>query len=104
MVRGAGAGDCQQCTGQRVARTRGNRYEVRGTRQINGTRGFYCLRKTAATESEKIKPLVTEMFLGHTERGMKRHYAERHFALLDEALGVMEGVVGVNAVVPSDAG
>jgi hypothetical protein len=62
---------------------------------INGGRGFYCLRKTAATEIEKINPLVTEMFLGHAERGMKRHYAERHFELLDEALGKMEGVVGV---------
>ena len=62
---------------------------------INGGRSFYCLRKTAATEIEKINPLVTETFLAHAERGMKRHYAERHFELLDEALGVMEGVVGL---------
>src|ERR1035437_447238 len=63
---------------------------------INGGRGFYCLRKTAVTEIEKINPLVTEMFLGHAERGMKRHYAERSFGMLDEALGEMEGVMGVN--------
>ena len=63
---------------------------------INGGRSFYCLRKTAATEIEKINPLVTETFLAHAERGMKRHYAERHFELLDEALGVMEGVVGLS--------
>ena len=38
---------------------------------------------------------MTEMFLAHAERGIKKHYAERHFAVLDEALGVMEGVVGL---------
>jgi integrase len=62
---------------------------------INGGRGFYCLRKTAATEIEKINPLVTEMFLAHTEKGMKRHYAERAFGLLDEALEEMEGTFGL---------
>lgn len=62
---------------------------------INGGRGFYCLRKTAATEIEKIDPLVTEMFLGHAERGMKKHYAERHFELLDEALEKLEGIFGL---------
>ncbi len=65
--------------------------------RINGQRGFYCLRKTAATEIEKITPpppLVTETFLAHAERGMKRHHAERHFELLDEALVRMETLVG----------
>jgi integrase len=63
--------------------------------EINGGRGFYCLRKTAATEIEKIDPLVTEMFLGHAERGMKRHYAERHFEQLDEALEKLAGAMGL---------
>ena len=59
---------------------------------INGGRSFYCLRKTAATEIEKINPLVTETFLAHAERGMKRHYAERHFELLDVALGELNHI------------
>ena len=59
---------------------------------VNGKRGFYCLRKTAATEIERINPLVTEMFLGHAEKGMKKHYAERHFDLLDETLGSLNAV------------
>lgn len=71
-------------------------WRVQRKTKINGRRGFYCLRKTAATEIEKINPLVTEMFLGHVEKGMKKHYAERHFELLDEALGMMEGVVGLS--------
>ena len=68
-------------------------WRVQNKTKINGGRGFYCLRKTAATEIEKIDPLVTEMFLGHTEKGMKKHYAERHFELLDEALEKLEGVM-----------
>ncbi len=62
---------------------------------INGGRGFYCLRKTAATEIEKINPLVTEMFLAHTEKGMKKHYTERHFEPLDEAIMEMADVFGL---------
>lgn len=49
-------------------------------------RGFYSLRKTAASEIEAIDPLVTEMFLGHVERGMKKHYAGRDWARLDAAI------------------
>ena len=50
-------------------------------------RGFYSLRKTAASEIEAIDPAVTEMFLGHSEKAlMKRHYAERHWARLDAAI------------------
>ncbi|MBL4810608.1 MAG: tyrosine-type recombinase/integrase [Phycisphaerales bacterium] len=49
-------------------------------------RGFYALRKTAACEIERIDPMVTEMYLGHSERGLKRHYAERDWARLDEAI------------------
>jgi len=48
-----------------------------------------------ATEIDKIHPLVTEMFLDHAERGMKRHYAERSFRMLDEALAEMERMVGL---------
>lgn len=53
---------------------------------INGPRGFYTLRKTAATEIERIDPTVTEMFLGHVERGMKRHYAGRDWKRLDKTV------------------
>ena len=49
-------------------------------------RGFYALRKTAACEIERIDPMVTEMYLGHSERGLKRHYAERDWARLDAAI------------------
>jgi integrase len=49
-------------------------------------RGFYSLRKTAASEIETIDPAVTEMFLGHSEKGLKRHYAERDWARLDGAI------------------
>lgn len=40
-----------------------------------------------------LDTLMTETFLAHAVKDMKKHYAERHFKLLDEALGVMEGVV-----------
>ena len=54
--------------------------------EINGGRGFYTIRKTAASEIEKIDPAVTEMFLGHSEHGLKRFYAERNWNRLDTAL------------------
>jgi len=53
-------------------------------------RGFYTLRKTAATEIERIDPTVTEMFLGHVERGMKKHYAGRDWERLDAAVDRMD--------------
>lgn len=49
-------------------------------------RGFYALRKTAASEIERIDPMVTEMYLGHSERGLKKHYAERDWARLDSEI------------------
>ena len=49
-------------------------------------RGFYSLRKTAASEIEAIDPAVTEMFLAHSEKGMKRHYAERDWNRLGSAI------------------
>ena len=61
-------------------------WRIQGLTDIRGGRGFYCLRKTAATEVEKIDPWVTEMFLGHSERGMRRHYAERDWDRLDNAI------------------
>ncbi len=67
-------------------------WRVQQSTGILGGRGFYCLRKTAATEIEKINPLVTEMFLAHTEKGMKKHYTERHFEPLDEAIMEMAEV------------
>lgn len=63
---------------------------------INGKRGFYCLRKTGATEIEKINPLVTEMYLAHTEKGQKRHYAERTYTMLDAALEEMRCVFNLS--------
>lgn len=52
--------------------------------------GFYGLRKTGATMIEQIDPAVTEMYLSHAEPGMKRSYAERHWARLDLAIEEME--------------
>lgn len=49
-------------------------------------RGFYSLRKTAASEIEVIDPAVTEMFLAHSEKGQKKNYAERDWARLDKAI------------------
>ena len=45
--------------------------------------------------------MVTETFLAHAERGMKKHYAERHFELLDEALGVMDKLFQLNRNFPA---
>lgn len=53
---------------------------------IDGGRSFYSLRKTGASEIEAIDPTVTELYLAHAERGMKRNYAERNWATLDGAL------------------
>ncbi len=52
---------------------------------------------TGATEIEKIKPVVTEMYLAHAERGMKSHYAERDWAALDEALVELEKRINLSA-------
>jgi hypothetical protein len=38
---------------------------------------------------EVIDPLATEMYLSHSERGMKRNYAQRNWARLEKALGEM---------------
>ena len=57
---------------------------------INGSRSFYSLRKTGATLVEEIDPLVTEMYLSHSERGMKRNYAQRNWRRLARALKKME--------------
>lgn len=50
--------------------------------KVPNHRGFYSLRKTAASEIEMIDSAVTEMFLGHSEKGLKRHYAERDWERL----------------------
>lgn len=57
---------------------------------INGGRSFYSLRKTGATLIEEIDPLATEMYLSHSERGMKRNYAKRDWGRLARALKKME--------------
>lgn len=53
---------------------------------IDGGRGFCCLRKTGASLIEVIDPLATAMYLSHSERGMKRNYAQRDWARLERAL------------------
>jgi hypothetical protein len=58
-------------------------------------RGFSTLRNTAATEIEKIDPAVTEMFLSHSEKGMKKHYAERDWKRLHAAQEKLEKVLGL---------
>ena len=57
---------------------------------INGGRGFSSLRDAGATLSEQIDPAVTEMYLSHSEPGMKRHYAERDWGRLERALDEMQ--------------
>ena len=49
-------------------------------------RGFSSLRDTGAGMIEQIDPLATEMYLAHSEPGMKRHYAQRDWARLERAL------------------
>lgn len=56
-------------------------------------RGFYALRKTASSEIERIDPMATEMLLGHTERGLKRHYAECNWPRLDKAVIQLQQVL-----------
>lgn len=58
--------------------------------EINGGRGFYALRKTGSSIIEEIDPLATEMYLAHAEPGMKRHYAQRPWGRLEDALVEME--------------
>jgi predicted transcriptional regulator len=57
---------------------------------LNGHRGFYCLSKTGASLVEEIDPTATEMYLGHVENGMKKHYAQRDWERLERALVEME--------------
>ncbi len=58
--------------------------------ELDGGRSFYSLRKTGATMIESIDPLATEMYLSHTEKGMRRHYAQRDWGRLERALLEME--------------
>jgi hypothetical protein len=60
------------------------------------------LRKTAATVVEEINPLVTGMFLAHSPREMKKHYAVPHWAALAEAIGEMGRRLGVDKWVVED--
>jgi len=57
---------------------------------INGGRSFRSLRKTGASIIEQIDPMCTEMYLSHSERGMKQFYAQRDWSRLSEALQEME--------------
>lgn len=62
---------------------------------IDGGRSFYSLRKTGASEIEKIDPTVTEMYLAHSEKGMKKNYAERNWEALGRALEGLQKVCGL---------
>ena len=53
--------------------------------KVGDGRSFYSLRKTAASEIERINSLVTSMFLAHSERAMKKHYAQPNWEALDQA-------------------
>ena len=57
---------------------------------INAGRSFRSLRKTGASIIEQIDPMCTEMYLSHSESGMKSHYAQRDWPRLSEALQEME--------------
>ncbi len=57
---------------------------------INAGRSFRSLRKTGASIIEQIDPMCTEMYLSHSERGMKQFYAQRDWSRLAEALQEME--------------
>ena len=61
---------------------------------INGGRGFSSLRDTGSCLVEQIDPLATEMYLSHSEPGMKKHYAQRDWARLERALVEMEERLG----------
>jgi hypothetical protein len=61
---------------------------LRATGQNSG-RGFYTLRKTGATLIEAIDPAVTSMYLSHSEKEMKRAYAQRDWARLERATETM---------------
>jgi integrase len=64
-------------------------WRLRRKTGINDGRGFYCLRKTGASLIERIDPQATEMYLSHSEKGMKKNYAHRDWERLDNALGKM---------------
>ena len=68
---------------------------------ISNGRNFYCLRKTGASEIEMINPAVTEMYLAHSEKGMKRNYAERNWAALDRALVELGRRLGRDSILPN---
>ena len=40
---------------------------------------------------------MTEMYLAHVERSMKRNYAQRNWAALDEALDKLEQVFNLKS-------
>jgi integrase len=85
---------------QRRDTTRSRFWRLLRSLGMNGDhRGFSTLRNTAATEIERIDPAVTEMFLCHSEKGMKKHYAERDWKRLHAAQEQLERVLGLT--VPS---
>lgn len=57
-------------------------------------RSFKHLRKTAANEIERVRPDLTELFLAHSEGGMKRAYVERHFQELYAETDKLETLFG----------
>jgi hypothetical protein len=55
------------------------------------------LRKTSSSEIERIDPLVTAMFLGHSPREMKRFYALRNWDALHRATDQLDGLLRLTA-------
>lgn len=58
----------------------------------NENRSFKHLRKSAANEIERTRPDLTSLFLGHSERGMKRHYVSQHFDELFSEVDKLESL------------
>ncbi|QDU55618.1 hypothetical protein [Aeoliella mucimassa] len=56
----------------------------------NDKRGFKHFRKSAANEIERVRPDLTELFLAHAEKGMKRHYVQAAYAALFQATDELE--------------
>src|SRR5690606_17719094 len=71
--------------------------------EMKDDRGFYCLRKTAATAIERIDPTVTGMFLAHARRDMAKHYAAPAWERLDAALAAAKGDLVTDGVAAAES-
>ena len=63
---------------------------------VDDSRGFAIFRKTSAENIAKANqdsPHLVDLFLGHTQRTMAKHYAGQHFDLLHRATDALRGRV-----------